>query len=563
MRGGFDVIVCLQYLRERVEYLNHALNYRVDAKIKALTAQSAQISSLHTEVSHLQIQRNQATPISKLPDEILATIFFEFASAAHELSNLAWTRILFVCHRWYNVGRYENRLWSYIKMNAHDDLDILHKQIPRSCGWPLMLDLTVEDDASCIVQLVQLIEEHVGRFRHLRVCGHAKGVSSFLVILSAWQFPALESIDIVAEPIEPHSADTIHLPDAMLDGRASSLRCVKLFKSSVSLDLLHNLSICQLWTESMSFTRLVSTFIKSPGLRKLKLTGCMNLNYDPLTQVELLELESLDIVDRIENCVDVLSSIIIPPTASMKIVCLITSPRSNVRDLLVPIRRHFRSKSAYPLHTLILEGIDYLAIAAFAHTDPTRDNYKKPYLYCRADGHPNTEPQRRRIIRKVLNSLPLDSITHIDARSPSRVSETSWKMIFSSLPSMDTLMLGVNIWSLTIARALLQMTESPKHTFFRVKCIQLHTTSFLFEEQPDFTEVLPRLSTLLIQLLTRYHELGASLREFSVDEGDEQTDGLDGLTLNSLCAVVGKVTQGGRVYDPVKIVATNLRIADY
>ncbi|KZV61505.1 hypothetical protein PENSPDRAFT_540298, partial [Peniophora sp. CONT] len=71
-----------------------------------------------SRLQRLKEHRNSvASPMYRLQTEILSDIFLIYARENDELFNLRWTRLLFVCRRWYNIAMDTQGLWSFIDIN--------------------------------------------------------------------------------------------------------------------------------------------------------------------------------------------------------------------------------------------------------------------------------------------------------------------------------------------------------------------------------------------------------------------------------------------------------------
>ncbi|KAF8431308.1 hypothetical protein L210DRAFT_3416307, partial [Boletus edulis BED1] len=72
-----------------------------------------ELTRLMTQVCDVRRQRNMLSPISRLPEEILAEIFTHGARDHHEHYRLP-VDVSYVCHRWRIVALDCPTLWSYL-----------------------------------------------------------------------------------------------------------------------------------------------------------------------------------------------------------------------------------------------------------------------------------------------------------------------------------------------------------------------------------------------------------------------------------------------------------------
>lgn len=519
----------------------------------------ARISSLKAELSALIIHRNTRIPIFRLPDDILSIIFFEYANNnyGYDLFALKWTPIMFVCRRWCNVATNEKRLWSFIAMRSPTDFQSrMHQQIIHSGGYPLTVMVSMSDEhyfkETPLECFRVLFKPQAVRLQHFTALGDARDVRPILDAMSTWALPALQSIEVEAFSNVLSESVIYHLPDNLLGGKAGPLRSLTLTNMPFSWELaggLHHLfisnaqaSVEHITARTPTLTQIFSLLKRSPALRTLglKLSIARELSGPFPAPIELPELNSLTLLDVSTHFPELLSSIVIPSTASIKLTALKTpfGPVENLRELLVPLRQHFRSKSAYTSQSLKLDSDksnSRLTISMYT-TRPKTFSDKLNFSLCIAQS--TTELQRHEIIRKVLMALPMDSVTHLythEPYSPLPLTETTWETVFSLLPAVHTLVLGA-FHTLAISGALLQMMAFPHNTFPRIKCIKFHACV----GQSAGAKISQDISAILLRLLTRYKELGVPLEVFDafchkfIISDD---------TFDAISAVVGKVVR--------------------
>ncbi|VDB84624.1 unnamed protein product [Peniophora sp. CBMAI 1063] len=79
-------------------------------------------AELHRSASRIhrlkECQNWLASPIYRLPEEILQKIFFIYARDNDELFNLRWTRLLRVSRRWRDILTHFPELWSFIELSG-------------------------------------------------------------------------------------------------------------------------------------------------------------------------------------------------------------------------------------------------------------------------------------------------------------------------------------------------------------------------------------------------------------------------------------------------------------
>ena len=135
--------------------------------VLALQADLTQITSL------VHASQNQYRPIFRLPNEVLAEIFFEVRDS---LNDNTWMRVMSVCHLWRDIAVSVPRLWSTIEL----DLDMTNEEallgglklvLHRSKQAPLDVTVSTRAQALPVHKILRLdtLAKHVHRFRYVRI----------------------------------------------------------------------------------------------------------------------------------------------------------------------------------------------------------------------------------------------------------------------------------------------------------------------------------------------------------------------------------------------------------
>jgi hypothetical protein len=137
------------------------------ALVTALQADLTQITSF------IRTSQNQNRPIFRLPNEVLAEIFFEVRDS---LNDNTWMRVMSVCRVWRDVAISVPRLWSTIELdldmpNEDELLGGLKLVLHRSKQAPL--DVTVSTRAQALpahkILRLDTLAKHIYRFRYVRI----------------------------------------------------------------------------------------------------------------------------------------------------------------------------------------------------------------------------------------------------------------------------------------------------------------------------------------------------------------------------------------------------------
>ncbi|KAJ8515104.1 hypothetical protein ONZ45_g7414 [Pleurotus djamor] len=142
-------------------------------------------SDTYQELQRLKDQTNTPSSISKLPDELLSTIFEETKriyiqksrrnaeldpsnASSYRKSQSSWLDIAKVCRRWSEVAFRNPRLWSDIKLN--DQIECIQEMLRRSKSAPLTVWCRVHVyDAVFQGRAAEVVMPHFSRFEELNV----------------------------------------------------------------------------------------------------------------------------------------------------------------------------------------------------------------------------------------------------------------------------------------------------------------------------------------------------------------------------------------------------------
>ncbi|KAF9644681.1 hypothetical protein BDM02DRAFT_3121542 [Thelephora ganbajun] len=123
--------------------------------------------------SFIRTSQNQYRPIFRLPNEVLAEIFFEVRDS---LNDNTWMRVMSVCRVWRDVAISVPRLWSTIELdldmtNEEELLGGLKLVLHRSKQAPLDVTVSTRTQALPVHKILRLdtLAKHVHRFRYVRI----------------------------------------------------------------------------------------------------------------------------------------------------------------------------------------------------------------------------------------------------------------------------------------------------------------------------------------------------------------------------------------------------------
>lgn len=405
-----------------------------------------------------------------------------------------------------------------------------------------------------------LLLDHTERFQSLQIYGTEIAIMHFMVRLAERQFPVLRSINVDPYPwgVLPHH-EILHPPDALFDGRAPTLRSLKLPQSYINWALLHHcledLSVKDdrlLVAPLPTFLSVLHALQRLPLLKTLKLCFLRppDVARNSYLYVELPLLRILDVSADLKTCCALVSSLSIPTTASIRLYPReFSMSRNELQELLAPLRVHYFTKSA---HVPRLIRIDcpgpYCIIRSYAETaSPALLGTRSAYFTIQSETQNNVSQQI--FISEVLRALALRSVTHLDTQWASDITEFSWSMIIHLLPVLDTIYLRNSISGENVGNALLQMLKTEQR-FPRLR--RLHLEAFYYSK--DLMDVPQRVVGTLYQVLRRYWKLDAPVQVLEITNTSHISHILRAEDIqNKLCDLVETFILDGVVYDPVKV----------
>lgn len=483
----------------------------IDDKLSVLYEhRNVLVSALNRKISYLQTRRNALVPIARLPNEMLSKIFFQYASMGNLLFNLKWTKLLLICRSWYDICIQHGSLWSFIDWDVKQPAHLKDKslQLERS-GLHL---LTVKLSASFFHgRIMTILMPHIGRIQDLEVTGSVEHVSFAMSSIFKDPIPRLRFIKV--SPENYRQEKLFFFPDSIVSG-SPLLRSLALTDLRANWKIFRNLVELCLTRKSEkvpvpSFPELASLLKQSPSLKILKLNRFISPNFDNLQElVQLPNLESLEMNDLVSGCASLLSILQMSSTAAVWIASREICKGADIRHLMDPLAKHCNSPLAPPMRLLHIQMIKtHMKISAYTTTSPTDKIFDHASAHMFLGTYPDNGTSRREILSAVIQSLPLDSLTHLDTRMAvsSCLTKYSWMTILSRIPSIHTVILTVHS-TLALAESLLKLMNSD--STLHMQCLDISGNPFSFRESS-----IPRLTMpTLIEVATRYRDLGVPMK---------------------------------------------------
>ncbi|KAJ7473165.1 hypothetical protein B0H11DRAFT_1343373 [Mycena galericulata] len=515
----------------------------------------AEIESLYERISLLKAERNAMAPISVLPNELLSQIFgFCAADAFRSLHHTKWTRLIFVCKRWYELALASPTLWGYIYFIwLPSDRRIL-AQLNLSGAVPLTIRI---GSVYSLDQVLPLLA-HARRIESLDVGGDIGCILGLMHSMGHHDFPLLRSLSLIPRDEGVEEGPEVHprLPPELLDGRMPRLSELTLSYIDApwqSLPPLQSLSLkgrphpvaTETATHHPTFPVLLDVLRSSPQLHTLKLDMAIapELHDRQCVPVHLPLLKLLHLCDTVTHCEDILAYVIFPATTRLELYPQGVNVGVDIRDILVPVRKHLRAPGA--------PTAKVLALQVQAHDDgDTRyflaTTYANTILPARLAGdvlfginsHPADAPSLRQIMTKVLNAIPTQTITHLDAGA-ARFTIKSWKTALRLLPTVTSVSLDIN----DSATCFLESVHDLGYDAVSLRSLSLHS----FLRSGVELEIVAPFFEALIRVLTEYHARGAPLERLLIKDYMRNLE-LGDATSAELGALVETVVMNGSGY---------------
>ncbi|THH17498.1 hypothetical protein EW146_g3328 [Bondarzewia mesenterica] len=285
----FNVKVCRPLLpslpAKRRQFMDHRLSEATTA-VDIRDAIDERIGTLEDELLILRSHRNSLAPISRLPVELLATIFLHYKILQQKEDNRSrkethppnWLAITYVCSRWRQVSITCSCLWT--------DL-VIHRQwtrvmLNRSRSAPLVIHI----ETALIglprprpprgMPLVQLALEHVHRARELKLIGYYSILADLLHQLTS-PAPLLTYLSLTC-----YGSRQLLLTEALFGGvTPPGLRVIDLHDCGIQ------------WTSRIFHEGITSLTIMSSPLSQRPTIEQILAGLSKMTQLETLAIDTL------------------------------------------------------------------------------------------------------------------------------------------------------------------------------------------------------------------------------------------------------------------------------
>jgi hypothetical protein len=328
----------------------------IDAEIKS--------ESLEESLRALRQRRNTLSPISSLPTEVIAAIFYLLREQPD--INLALP-VVHVCHRWREIALAHPVFWSYLDFTTISPAGAT-EILARAGMAPLYLEANLLANASDwhdvrFVAFQKVFQPHVSHIYRLRIWASPLHLNRVLEGLIS-PAPTLEHLSLFVEYYKEPSR--VSVPNTLFDATTPKLSSLELLNCSISwnsplLKSLKHLETIKLdRIERPSLTDWLDALDEMPQLRSLLLylasPSTPLFPFDIKRTVTLPSLALLDIYDSELNCGLALALFVLPSLTSL---CVSTSSNQptidEVKKLLPYVAQHAHGpQDTQPLQRVII-----------------------------------------------------------------------------------------------------------------------------------------------------------------------------------------------------------------
>lgn len=442
--------------------------------------------------SNIHSRRNELALISKLPPEILSSIFILCSrNSLHRPSTqhpstktciLSWVAsTTHVCQHWRNVGLACHDLWTSIHIPKEPECPWATELVRRAHNMPLFIRAWISFPSPVII-------EQLHRLVDLELRAPLSVLQQLLPATSATQSaaPLLRRLQLDCTTW-PLAGNHLTLPETIFGHNSPQL-------TELVLDdiIFHQWSSLAMWTNlTMLRVRysqddpipvptmgiLLDVFESTPLLRTLVLRQCLPLaEEDPHRTVILPHLERISLRGEVLRCGLLLSYIQPSPRCCITLQC--TGHTDPVSSVLAPsLKKHLAQ--TLPIHdmNIFYAGSDYLHIcgktrAPWTLSDDSSWGYSdSATVFSSMLKWDGPRKNTKRAMDSLLSSLDLSHLRELNLAVRSLPSKAFWPSI-GSLPNLESLSLGLDpMPCVQFVRALGQVRRAkdiaPEPHFFR------------------------------------------------------------------------------------------------
>jgi hypothetical protein len=345
------------------------LQQAIDAEIKAL--------EVSTGIRALRLRRNALSPISTLPPEVFAAIFFLLCPSSPDRNpdhHLARFRVSHVCHLWREIALNQPLLWSNVNFNTLTLAGAI-EMFARAKSVPLYLEARVSHrwDHDRFSTFRRELQTRIPYICHLYITADDFRIRKTLegLVLPA---PTLECLVLVSHGGLCDGEIDLVLPDTLFNGSTPRLSCLKLLYCEVrwTSPLLKGLRYLEIRVPSSANPTLAAWLDALDELSHLETLALVSASPDapPFPFVvertaTLPSLTHLEIYASPGDCVLALAHLDLPALTELHILVSDTNHHRNSDDVprLLPyvVRHAHGPQDTQPLQSVLIRTEDHRA----------------------------------------------------------------------------------------------------------------------------------------------------------------------------------------------------------
>ncbi|KZV62684.1 hypothetical protein PENSPDRAFT_758544 [Peniophora sp. CONT] len=464
--------------------LLEALDTRRDHR-DLLPLLDVEVQRSSSRLQRLREYRNAlSSPMYCLLPELLSRIFFIYAEDTYTLHDLRWTKLLLVCRRWHDLAMRTPKLWSFIEfsrahygrypgrtIDASDalDLDRVETQLARAKLWPLTLNMELWSPLSDAKSLRLPILLDAQRLSSLSLIGDESHVNSITRLLSLRQYISLQSLKIGSESFMVYGNLDSSLPDNILRDNTPQLQ--HLWLDFISFDWkfvrgLRTLHVSYHLGTPLTLTQndILDALVRCPLLEDvdMRIPAALSLLTESSlpSAVSLPHLHTINIWAAAELCAEVTQRLTdVPYTSKIALTTSLSVKDGSSYPPSISSMMSYISGRASVVGAPVIRVIDLHLSGNFAavpadfepvlHLIVTGNLYSERYGTL---GWPHTvHPDGRSflgfgttipintlspetVLVDILQSWPLESVTHVDLRLAGIMTKRMWHALFTMMP---------------------------------------------------------------------------------------------------------------------------------
>ncbi|KAJ7187362.1 hypothetical protein C8R46DRAFT_1274797 [Mycena filopes] len=453
----------------------------------------SELVALRERIDSLNAERNSMAQITVLPNEMLVEIF----SAVTVLGD-------------YDHGCESNKPLTRLMPHALSlGPPSLTSQLLRTGLAPVRIRIPLWDSWAYAPRLIP----HAARIQSLDLFASGGGVgylSEFIQDMAELDFPTLRSLTLSTD--DQRSNLNRRLPRAVLEGRLPLLADLSLMYIEAPWECLPPLqSLCLVHNPAAPITLTLDvllTFLQSsPALHTLKLDSMIqpgSVESSHLPKLPLLKL--LYLREDLSNCEAVLDRILFPAAAQVQLIPRGIHDGADISHILIPLRQHLHAPHAPRATSLTIHSsITGNYFLAGLYPDAATSISINDTLFM-INSHPTSVSALQNIMTKVLNAMPMQGITHLQA-GDALLTAPTWKAAFALMPALES----VHIRASAGGRGFCEAAMDARLMLRSV----VVTASVLKEEGPLTVHMF---FTALIRLLRLCDEAGKCLGSLHVKD---------------------------------------------